>query len=105
MVEKKEVSIDPKSVDEYQSLVEERFRQWYEEERWSLAYSYDEFLEVSRASFLAYIKYLLENVSEEGIVDVEIAEKFSRETTGEYYSEEKFNKAVGFVAASHWDRL
>ncbi len=101
MVEKTSFSIDPIRVDEYKSIVEKKFRSWHEEE-WSLVYSYDEFLEISHASFLAYIKYLLDHTSEEGIVDIEKAEEFSRQTAGEYYSEEKFNKAVAFVEGDHW---
>lgn len=103
MVEYERLTIDLSLVGEYRSLVREEFKHWYEEEWFFL--SYEDFRQISDASFLAYLGHLLSCVSEEGLITVPTARKISREHTGEYFREDKFRRAVAFIAEDQWEYL
>lgn len=97
------LQINPKSIAEYLDIVDKRFQRWHDEEWFSL--TYEEFLKISSASFLAYLGYILEATNNEGTVDLEGLSAELQMMLGDYYRTEKFEKAISFVEENQWEYL
>lgn len=96
-------SIDPARKQEYMEIVEKSFDNWYRDE-WSFI-SREYFDEISIASFLAYIKYLLIAMNDQGKIGYAKAEAVLKQRLGSYYRENKLKKAFAFFKGGNWQDL
>ncbi len=97
------LGIDVANLVQYKFEVQARIRRWHEEEWHSMAWN--DFCALSNGSFLFNINRILESADEDGNVDLIALQEVLKRELGEYYSEDKFDKAIAFVQSNDWDSL
>src|ERR1700737_3578759 len=97
------ISIEPEKREEYLRTVDQRFRQWHQQD-WEVVFpSFDYFRDnIAKASFIALVGHVVNAASPEGIVNLSELERSMQEQLGEYFREYKLQKAVTFVEEGHW---
>ena len=97
------LKISPDKIDVHRQEVEERFRRWHREKYFLIDYEW--FRTISNASFLAHIGYIVTAALPEGLVNLNLLEQTLRERLGEYFSSERFEKAIAFAEEEQWEFL
>lgn len=89
-------TIDPTRIAQGQEIVAKAFDAWYDKD-WSLALTREQFDRTSSASFLAYLRHILNSAGPDGVIDLESERQKLQEELGEDYRPEKMEKAVYFL--------
>ena len=99
------ISIDPNKKTEYLDLVENTFQRWYIEE-WERVYDYETFRnDISKSSFLAMAKEILDSADSEGSVNLTILKEELKTRLGKYFSETRYENAAYLAKEGLWNNL
>ena len=100
---KESLHIDPSRKGEYAVIVNTAYKNWYRGEWYFLPFR--EFLEISKASFLMYLRYFLQTTTNEGDINLDEAKSTIKGTLGEYFRQSKFENAINFIRDGEWNEL
>lgn len=103
MQERGNITIEVNKKGEYLGIISAAFDKWHSTE-WFFQ-PREEFDRTSSYSFLAYLRSLVDMANENGQINLEEADIRLREQMGEYFREEKFDKALWFLREGDWKQI